>query len=782
MKLQIIKYAIQSLRKNKVYTLINIVGLTLGLSVSIALAFTIIGVVNTDRFHKNKESVYKLYYTDKKVLEGSGTISALMAPAVHEEFPEVVDYCQIIGANGMILGSQENYFKEDGLFASEGWFRMLSFPLLYGNPDQALSRINNIVISKKLSAKLFGNINPVGQDINLSDFESDKPVPYMISGVFEDIPITSSLKFDFVIPYDQFLNQNPDVKRWTNFGTVSYLQVLPNTDIRELSKKITGFLQSKRGPTVNPEFFGLAPLIKSSGFIYKLTGEPYIGFFILIGIAIIGFSILFISILNYVNLSIATAIKRSKEIGVKKIVGAGRKELTIQFLAEASLIVIVSGIFASFLHGYIVNIFMDEPQPLSFFLNINMLVFLIGLSIFTIIIAAWYPSVYMSKFSPLKISKTSNDGRFKLSFTRRCIVILQFVSAIFLITTSIILSRQVNFLLNKSIGMDRYGIIYFTKNKQLEQHRDAFTTELKQNPGIESVSYANQLPISIGNATTNIQWEGKDPDVNEYYVLLKAGESFAQTMKIEIVSGRDFISSDSGKVIVNKAAVKRLGLIDPLGKQLTINGSKSEIVAVVKNFNFQMLSSPDRPVFICYNPGGSQIAMVRLTKGQETTGIKSLEVAFRRFSPDFILDYSFMDQAFNENYKSINSMRNVMVIAGYLAIIIACLGLLGLTVHTCERRVKEMAVRKINGAKKSDLVKLLSDPILRSVMVSALIAYPLVFLFNSMILQYFAERIQISLFHFVWSLGILLVSVFMIVGWQILRTANRNPVESLKYQ
>lgn len=543
------KYAFNSLKKNKIYTSVNVIGLSLGMGVAMALTLTVIGLLSIDQFHQNKETVFKLIHReDSASTDYSDACSALLAPAVYEELPEVTDYCQFMWANDIIIGSPENHVKENGYYADKGWFRMLSFPLVYGDPEYVLSKPVNIVISQKLSIKLFGEINPVGKNINLYSHETEKPELFTVSGVFENVKTESSLQFEFAIPYSWFLSRHPYMNRWGNIGTRAYIRVRPGVDVNELSKKITLLAKSKDSQTENKKVYGLAPLNKSNNIIYRLSGEPSFGFYIIIAMCMIGLSILIISVINYINLSVATSIIRLKEIGVRKITGAGKKELAIQFFIEAFLVVFAAGMIAVFIQVWLVNIFLPQPQPFESFFNKTLLLVFFTLISVTVLITAWYPSIYMSRFSPLTLYRGSVDGKSGISFSRKFLVAFQFVSAILLITTSIILSGQVDFIFNKSMGMDRHNMIYFTKNKQLGEHWDAFVQELNKKPGIQSVTLADQLPFEIGNSTTSISWEGKEPLNEEWYSYIKVGENFIRTMKMEITDGKDFIIGSPDKV------------------------------------------------------------------------------------------------------------------------------------------------------------------------------------------------------------------------------------------
>lgn len=779
--LQPLKYAFNSLKKNKVYTFLNIIGLSLGMGVAMALTFTVIDLLNIDQFHQNKDTVFKLAYREDSTSAACfDACSALLAPAVLEKIPEVVDYCQFIWANDVILGSPENHVKENGYYVDKGWFSMLSFPLMYGDLHNVLSKPENIVLSQKLSKKLFGAGNPVGRNIHLYSYESEKPEILTVSGVFRDIRLESSLKFEFVQPYAHFLNQHPYAKSWGNIGTRSYIQVRKGTDLRLLSEKITHLARNMSPETDGKKAYLLAPLNKSNNNIYRLSGEPSFGYYLIIALALIGLSILIISIVNYVNLSIAHSVQRAKEISIRKITGAGRKDLIVQFVTETFLLVLTAGLMAVVIQNKLLNIFLSNSQPLV--LGRTLLIVFWVLLLLVALITAWYPSLYMSKFSPLMLQKNSQSGGSGVKFSRKFSVSFQFFSAIVLMTTAVILSGQVNFMFKKSMGMDRYNVVYFTKNRQLGAHWDAFAQELSKKPGIQSVTLSDQLPFRVGNTTTSIYWEGKAPLNEEWYFQIQAGSRFLHALKMDLIDGRDFVTGDAGKVIINEAAAKKMNMQHPVGSRINMQGVDTEIVGMVKDFNFMFMEKPDQPLYIRFDPESSIMALIRLSEGETTTGLKSLQEVYAHFSPDFVLDYAFLDQAFNEQYRMMKKMRDVVLMAAFLAVVIACLGLLGLTVYATERRVKEMGVRRINGATVFDLLGLLSGEMFSSILLAALAANPLIYLLNKTILEGFPERMEIGVTHFVWSFVILFGMVGLFVGGQIARVVIRNPVEALKYE
>jgi putative ABC transport system permease protein len=781
--LDLIKYALKSLTKNKIYTLINIGGLTLGLSVAMALAMSIKGLASLDRFHENKQTVYKLIHADDSASSHwSDASSALLAPALYGAMPEVTDYCQYLWANDNILGTSVNHVKEDGFYVDEGWFRMLSFPLVYGDADHVLSDPSNIVLSESLAAKLYGDKNPLGETISLYSFELEEPEVFTVSGVFEDVPLFSTLQFEFAIPFSWYINRNSGIQSWSSIGTRSYIRVAQGTDPETLGRNLTKLVRSLNPGMRETQVYSLAPIHRSNSVVYSLSGEPSFGFYIIIAMMIVGFAILVISILNYVNLSVATSLKRAKEIGIKKIHGAARTDLVKQFLTETIIVVTLAGIMASFLHLYILNMLQPEQQSLNFAFSPFLLMVTGALLLFTVIITTWYPAMYMSRFSPLLIFSNTGGASFRLSLSRKTLVVLQFLAAIILITTSIILSRQVDFMLNQSLGMDRYNTVYFVKNKQLDRHREAFARELMRRPGVESVTYADQFPFQVGNAASSISWEGKDPMDQNWYSTLNAGENFATTLKIALLDGRDFSEGDYDKIIINRSAAEYMEMEHPVGNIINMHGNQKEIAGVVDNFKYQMMNDRDKPLFIQYAPENAVIAFIRLKGGSKGRGLESLGEVFQMFSPDFILDYNFLDSEFNYRFSQLKGMGRIMTVAGYLAIIIACLGLLGLTVHTSERKVKELGIRKINGAGVVDLVRLLSWQMAKSILIAAAIAYPLAFFINKAILQNFTERIQLSIVHFVWSFVILAGLTGLIVGWHIIWAASRNPVEALRYE
>lgn len=777
------RFAIKSLWKNKKFTAINIIGLALGLSVAIAISMSILGIAGLDQFHENRD-VYKLVHAkDSTTNHYSDASSVLLAPTLKEATPYITDYCQYLWANDMILGTKENHVKENGFYVDEGWFRMLSFPLIHGDPSHVLTDRNSIVLSENLSEKLFGEVNPVGKTLNVYSSDAMQPHEFTITGVFENVPVNSTLRFEFAIPFSWYVTPDSWLQSWRQIGTRSYIQVIPGTDIEALNHTITDIMRKADPNMRDTQVFRLVPLRRSSGVIFSLSGEPSFGFYIIIALTVIGFSILIISIINYVNLSVATSLKRAIEIGTKKIHGATRKDLMFQFFVESLIVVGISALLAFILLIYLLQILLSNvTSPDSQFLNTTFLLIVLGLLTFTVIVTTWYPAVHMSKFSPAAIRQEITGAGAKLSFWRKFLVILQFVVAIVLITTSLVLSKQVDFLLNQSLGIDRYGIVFFTRNMPLEQRRDAFTQELLRKPGIESVTFSNQLPFGVGNSTTSVAWEGKDPQDRQWYSTISVGDNFATTMGIKILEGEDLVHGLQNQILVNKAAVETMKMDNPVGKSISIHGTERVIVGVVDNFKHQVFADPSTPVFIMREPEYSDKVFVRLSEDNMAIGLESLKEVFKQFSPDFILDYSFLDQEFDQQFVTLNNLGKIMSGAGLLAVIIACIGLLGLTVHTSERRVKELGIRKINGAKVLDLILLLSSKIAKRILIACAIAFPLTFLLNRAILQNFPDKISINAVPFIWSFLILTGIVLLITGWHIVWVAKRNPVEALRYE
>lgn len=777
------RFAIKSLWKNKVFTTINIIGLALGLSVALAMGLSIVFIAGTDQFHDN-QNVYKLAHAeDSTTTRYSDASSVLLAPAVMEAFPEVTDYCQYFWANDIILGTLENHMKVNGYYAEEGWFRMLSFPLIYGDPDHVLADRNSIVLSEKLSQKLFGVKNPVGKTIRMYSSSATKPHIFNVSGVFSNIPFNSTLQFEFIIPFAWHMSMNSWLQSWNQIGTRSYIQVTPGTNIEELSHKITRLTRSKDPYMKQTQVFRLVPLRKSNSFIYTLDGRPSVGFYIIIALAVVGLSILIISTINYINLSIATSLKRANEIATKKIHGATRKTLTYQFLTESCIVAGISFVLAFIFMTYLLQLLSShDPISIRYFLNPTAFVLIGGLFVFTVAATTWYPAMHISKFSPVAIRQKLSGSGAKLSFWRKFLVTLQFVVAIILITTSLVISRQVDFLLNTSLGMDRFGIVFFTKNMPIEQHRDAFTQELLKNPGIESVTFTDQLPFEIGNSITSVTWEGKNPLHEQWYSIINVGNNFATTMRIQILDGNDLADGIQHQVLVNKAAVDIMKMDNPVGKTISVIGKERVITGVVDNFKQQVFNDPNTPLFLIHDPAQTDKVLVRFSESNQSIGLASLQEVFNRFSPEFILDYTFLDLEFNQRFAGNKNLGRMMSVSGILAVIIACIGLLGLTVHTSERRVKELGIRKINGAKVLDLILLLSSQIMQRILISGVVAFPTAYLLNKSILQNFPDRISINAFPFIWSFLILIAMVFLIMGWHIVWVARRNPVDALRYE
>jgi ABC-type antimicrobial peptide transport system permease subunit len=501
---------------------------------------------------------------------------------------------------------------------------------------------------------------------------------------------------------------------------------------------------------------------------------------------VVALFLLLIACVNFMNLATARSVKRAREVGIRKVVGAGRKLLIGQFIGEAVLLtsfaLFISLILVNFLlppfnllTGKSISLQIDQP---GFWLLLG------GMTLLTGLVAGSYPALFLSSLNPVRVLK---GGALKFGASARLfrqgLVVFQFVLSMLFIVGTLVIYRQVQFIQHNNIGFDRENLLYVPAEGNLATRFDAFKQELLRTPGIQSVTYAQEVPTHIGNSTGGVTWPGKDPNMNIEFTQTSVGYDFIKTMKI-LVDGRDFspaYGTDSTNYLINKAALKRIGYTDPIGKPITFWGTPGKIIGVMEDFHFQSLHTPIEPLIVRFNPNpGGQSLVVRTQPGQTQQALASLERVYKQFNPEFPFFYSFADEEYQKLYKSETMVGQLANYFAFLAIFISCLGLFGLAAFTAEQRTREIGVRKVLGASITQIISLLSRDFLKLVLLAIVIASPLAWYLMSRWLEDFAYKIDLEW----WIFGLagllaLLIALFT-VSFQSIKAASSNPVKSLR--
>lgn len=783
-----LKIALRNIKRYKGYSFLNVVGLAIGMAICILILLWLQDELSWDRFHKNGDQIYRITSEDRaggNVFKLAGSPSPI-GPTLVEEYPEVENFTRVqSGWSGWYLHLGEKIFMKERLACADpSFFEIFQFPFISGDPKTALQDRYSIVLTETLAKKCFGNDDPMGKIVQMSDTD------LKVTGVIKDIPHNSHLQFDYVFPIINMTKwRESKLDSWKYMQFATYVQLKDKIEVNELRQKLAGMV--KKYDSESKVTIDLQPLkaihlhstnMNSWMIVYPNPGNvTYIYIFSLVAILI-----LLLACINFMNLSTARSSTRAKEVGIRKVTGAHRRDIIIQFLGETILLSLLALLIALFLVEVLIPTFNTlSGKALSLDLSKNMTTFLglLGIVLITGIISGSYPALYLSSFQPAGVFKAiAQFSSGKGGILRKILVVSQFFITITLIIFTTVIYWQLHFIQNKDLGFDKENIIHFAGYGDYDSNFEATKNELFQNPNI--ISVCQGFPPTQGmRGTTNIQWEGKDP-TDEFMIVQDIGDyDFLKTFGLKMAAGRFYsreFTSDTSNFVINETAVKMMGLDDPIGKRLTINGKTGTIIGVVKDYHGGSLRDQIQPKVIDLSTDGFFVCVKYA--GNEREIVNFLEQKWKKFVPDYPFRYEFLDEFINNYYQT---ERKIGKIFGYftgLAIFIACLGLFGLASFMAERRTKEIGIRKVLGAKVVGIVLLLSREFALWVLIANIISWPLAYVISNKWLQGFAYRINLGWEIFIFSAALALVIAVLTVSYQAVRAAVANPVESLRYE
>ncbi|HEY9002590.1 MAG TPA: ABC transporter permease [Mucilaginibacter sp.] len=781
-----LKVAWRNLVRNKFFSAINILGLALGMTCSILIFLWVQNELSIDSFHANKDKLYTVYerqFYDHKV-HGQYATPGILADELKKDIPDIQYATEAELGDESTFRAGEKLLKMTGGFAGEDFFKMFSFPLIQGNAKSALNDPSSITISRKMADEFFGSPQAaIGKSIRF-----ENRLNFNITAVFENIPQNSSNKFDYLLNWYQFLKDNPWAKTWDSNSPQTFIMLKPNTDAKAVDKKLTHFVDAFNKPSkAFREELSIQRLDETYLNSDLTEGKPsggrieYVRLFSAVAIFI-----LLIACINFMNLTTARSVKRAREIGVRKVVGAVRPVLIRQFIGEAILLTFFAVLIAAFLVAVLLPVFNSVTQKeieypskqLSFWL------WLAGLTLVTGFISGSYPALFLSGFNPVKVLK----GTLKLSpgsaWFRKGLVVFQFSLSVILIVGTIVVSKQVSYVQNKNLGFDRENMIFVPVEGDLITKYQVFKDEALKMPGIKDITRITSKPTNFGSSTSGVNWDGKDPNNNIEFTQISVGYDFVKTMKLNLAEGRDFskeFATDTNNYLINETALGRTGYKDPIGKPFTMWGKKGKIVGVLKDFHFYSLHRAIEPLVVRLRDSidyGSII--IRTQPGQSKQAIASIGKLCKELNPNFTFTYQFSDLEFQKLYNNEQVISKLADVFAFLAIFISCLGLLGLAMFTAEQRTKEIGIRKVLGASVASLFTLLSKEFIILVVIALLIASPVAwYAMNKWLLNY-NYHIDIAWWIFLLS-GIIAIMITLVtVSFQSLKAALMNPIKSLR--
>ncbi|MEM6842794.1 MAG: ABC transporter permease [Bacteroidota bacterium] len=777
--------ALRTLWQQKGYSALNILGLSLGLVCTFLLVLWIRDEVAYDHFHEHDDQLYRVmrhvYSGDD--IETSDRVTWNIAQVLKDQYPEVEEVAIITPAR-FVMQQDEQSIQEEGIYATPDFFRMFSWDLIQGEEADVIRRPSSLVISRTLAQKYFGDewkSQALGSTVHDNVYGQGD---FTITGVFEDIRFQSSLQFDFVLPMVVYEERNPWLYNWNNSGPRIFVQTQAGTDGAALSAKITD-IQNEHIEGFRSDLFlqSYADQHLYSSFKDGKQAGGRIEYVRMFGV--VALIILLIASINFVNLATARSMRRAREIGVRKAVGAKKGSLVTQFMGESFLLVFVAFGLAMVLVILALPFFNELTEKQVALASLSGSTFLLfsGIAILMALLAGLYPAFYLSSFDAVRILR----GSFRLSGggtqLRQGLVIFQFAISILLIGGSIIVYQQIDYIHAKNLGLDRENVISMRLEGDMRAKFGTVKEELLRSPGIASVTATSESPLEVGSNTHSVSWRGRDPDAQISMNILMVDFDFLETMKMKLVKGRNFdpkFGTDSFNYIINRRALEVMEFEEPLGEELSFWGATGTIVGVVEDFHMASLYSEISPTIIQLRPKATGQLFLRTQPGRTQEAIARLENIARQFNPSYPFEYDFLDDTFRQTYRS---EMVVGKLAGYFtgfALFIACLGLFGLAAYAAERRNKEIGIRKVLGATVTSIVTLLSEDFLKLILIGSVIAIPVAWYVMHQWLQHFAYRIEISWWIFALAgLAALLIAWFTI-SFQSIKAALANPVDSLR--
>jgi putative ABC transport system permease protein len=796
---------LRSLATHKVYTLVNILGLGVGMACSILIAVYVIHELSYDTFNEKAGSIYRVAVDGK--LKGRDLKIAVTAPPMAEklveEFPDIKSSLRIARWGAWLVSNGTiSYNEDDFLFADPNFFKFFSYRLISGNPDSVLLKPRSIVLTKTAAKRYFGDEDPIGRKLRIETEEA----PYTVTGLMEDVPSNSHMHFDMLGSLSTFGNHLRDV--WLSHNVYTYILTDRNTAGDELNEEINTLVEKYVSPQAK-ELMGMAITSSKSNndFIrYDLQPLRKIHLYSNLDVeieqngkalyvytfAVIAMLILLIACLNFMNLSTATSSNRAREVVLRKVLGSERTTLIFQFLTESVLFSFLALAVALLLAELFLphfNRYLNINLQLQVLNNLPAVSGILFFTLFLGLFAGSYPAFFISSYEPVKVLHGILNKGIQSSRVRSVFVIFQFAVSTLIIIMALIVYAQIDYMLNKELGFEKERVLVIRRPDALKERINDFRNEILKNPNIESVTNSNSIP-GRNFITSSYFIEGDSSRQNYLMNQLFVSHDFREAFSLRMVEGRffsDAIASDTMACVINEAALRELGLSSGIGIHLETPrimkkvGRKFRIIGVVRDFHFESVDKEIEPLVISLMPGNWEgFLNVRLSSTNIDKSIKYLESAWQKYTTEYPFLYFFLDEDFDRNYRSVISTGRVLLLFSFLSIFVACLGLFGLVSYTTSQRRHEIGVRKSLGATFYQIILLLLKEIVFLVILASFFAWTIAYLFSRFWLKDFYSRISISpRYFFIASLLTLALAIFVVL-YQCYSASRHDPYEAIR--
>jgi putative ABC transport system permease protein len=782
--------AVRNISRHKGFTLINVGGLAIGLAASLLILLWVQDEYSYEKFNLNAENIYRVeedqFYSGERY---HVTVTPYPSgPVWMENIPEIKEQTRISSLPRLLFRKDDKVFFESSVIAADsGLLKMFTLPLKSGDPATALNSPHSIILTEKMAVKYFGETNPLGESLTLENNSR-----FMVTGVMKELPKNSMFTFDAVLAYSFLDEIGVSSDSWGNNSIFTYVLLENGVDVTAIHKKLTDIVL-EHNPETSTKFvlFPLLDIHLHTQFGFSENKGPVIVVYIFTLIAIF---VLLIACINFVNLSTARASGRGKEIGIKKVAGADQVSLIFQFMLESLLLVTVALVLGLILIGLSLGTFNNISGKifnLSDLLQLRFIISFVIVGLLAGFISGIYPALYLSSFKPVKVLKgemVSGKGNRRL---RQILVVIQFTLSILIAVAAIFMYLQLKFMQDKDLGFDKENLISIPMTDNMKSNYYSLKSELLRETLIQGVTASMHNPVMMGSNSGGARWDGMDPEKHVLIGVNGIDYDYLTTMKMELVSGRafskeftaDLARDTTGNFLINEEVVEIMGIGDPVGKNFRFMGLNGKIVGVLKNFHFKGADQEIEPMaFALADTSYLSFILIRLTPGNITASLNSVENIWNKVIPDYPLQYTFIDQDYDNIFRSQLRLTSLLKYFTILAVIIACLGLYGLSSFSTERRTNEIGVRKVMGAGFFAIMYTVSKEFLVLILISIVIAIPSGWIIVGNLLKQFPYRIDMGIFVFAGiALGAAIIAM-LTVSFQAYRASGLNPAEALKVE
>ncbi|MCC7401113.1 MAG: ABC transporter permease [Chitinophagaceae bacterium] len=779
------KTTFRNLWKNKTYSLLNIVGLAIGIACAALIFLWVEDELTYNHYFTNRSNLYIV--KDQQTYDGTTyTFDATpgpMAGAIKAEIPGIKNTARSTWPNQLLFSVGDKSIYDYGFNVDAPFLTMFQLEFIKGNAKTAFEQLYSLVVSESMANKFFGTTDVLGKSLKVSNKQD-----YIITGVVKDLPENVSLRFNWLAPFQIIENRNEWMKDWGTNGIITYVETEPNANIANINKQLYGYIQTK-----NPEITAKMSIYPMNRWrlwnSFDTNGHEKAGRLKYVNLfSLIAWIILIIACINFMNLATARSEQRAKEVGVRKVLGAVKGKLILQFIGEAIFMAFLAALLSLFI------IFLTLPSfnklvEKQLALNIFYPSHIGGLLLITLLcglIAGSYPAFYLSSFNPVSVLKSLKLKSGSAGLIRKGLVVSQFAVSIILIICTIIIYQQIQYAKDRELGYNKQKLVYTGLNNNMKRNFSVIQNDLMQTGVVENIGLSNSSVLQLGSNTGDFEWPGKDPGKQVLITLEGVSPGYIPTTGMQLSSGRNFysdIKSDSNNIIINESLAKIIGKKDAVGSIITrYNGSeKYTVVGVIKDFIYNSMYSPASPLILYSDTSGVNYLNLRLKQNADVkTALAKVESVISKDNPGYPVEFNFVDAEFNKLFKTETLIGKLAGVFALLAIVISCLGLFGLSAYTAEKRTKEIGIRKVLGASVGNVAGLLSKDFVKLVFISCIIAFPLSWWFMHGWLQDFEYRIQISWWVFLIT-GLLACTIALFtVVFQAIKAAIANPVKSLR--